>query len=191
MTDGMVTRARTVDEQLSSMAEQLARHDAVITKIDTLYSTVQHYSDSFEILWKSNSESLDILRSSLAAQQTVMAEMMVKLQHLDKPSSHFPASQPPLLPFPPSNSNPPIHHSFPLTPASLHTTSSSLTPKLPKIEVPFFSGEYVIGWIFQINHYFIFNKIPEDQRVTIAAFYMVGPAHQWFQWLHSIDQLAQ
>lgn len=178
MTDDMVTRAITVDEQLSSMAAQLARHEVVITKIDTLYSTVQHHLDSFELMRKSHSKSFDILRSSLAVQQMVMAEMMVKLKHLNKPSSHFPVPQPPLLPFPPSNSSRPTHHSSPLTPPSLHSTSSSLTPKLPKMEVPFFFGEDVMLWLFQIYHYFMFNQIPNDQWVSITAFYIVGTACQ-------------
>ena len=36
----------------------------------------------------------------------------------------------------------------------------------------------------------MFHQIPDDQRVAIAAFYMAGSARQWFQWLHSTDQLG-
>lgn len=190
MTEGMVTRARAVDEQLSAIADQLARHDSVFSKIDSLCSTVQHHSDSFKLLRKSHSDLFDILRSSLAAQQTVMAEMMVKLQQLDKGSSSSSSHQPPLLPLPPSMPVGQINHPSPLNPPSIHSSLSLPTPRLPKIEVPFFSGDDVLGWLFQINHYFVFNQIPEDQRIAIAAFYMAGSARQWFQWLYSTDQLT-
>lgn len=50
MTDSMITRARAVDDQLAAMAEQLMRHDFIFMKLDSLYSTVQHHSESLEIL---------------------------------------------------------------------------------------------------------------------------------------------
>lgn len=84
MTEGMMTRTRTVDEQLVAINEQLARHDFVFTKVDSLCATVQQHSDSFEQLRKNHSDSFDILRSTMAAQQSVMAEIMVKLQQLGK-----------------------------------------------------------------------------------------------------------
>ena len=188
MTDGIVTWTRVVDEQLSALTEQLARHDSVFAKLDSICSTVQSHSESLEVLRKSHSDSFDILRSSLAAQQTVMTEMMVKLQHLDKAP---PSTKPPLLPFPQSTPTPSTHHFSPLTPPSIHSTPSIPTPRLPKMEVPFFAGDDVLGWLFQINHYFRFHQIPDDQRVTIAAFYMTGFARQWFHWLHLTEQLSQ
>lgn len=195
MTDGMVTRARAVDDQLSSMADQLARHDSTFAKIDCLCSTVQLHAESFDLLRKSHAESFDVLRTSLAAQQAVMSDMMVKLQHLDKVASpsvtKFSSSQPPLLPLPTSHPPSPMHHSSELSPPSLHSNSSSPPNRPPKIKVPLFAGEDdVLGWLFQINHYFVFNQIPADQRLSIAAFYMTGPARQWFQWLYSTDQLT-
>lgn len=185
MTDGMVTRARAVDEQLSSLADQLARHDSVFAKIDSLCSIVQLHAESFDLLRKSHSESFDFLRNSLAAQQAVMTDMMVKLQHLDKVASpstaQFSSPQPPLLPLPSPSSHTSIHHSSVLSPPSLHSNSSNSPPRPPKIEVPLFVGEPdVLGWLFQMNHYFLFNQIPADQRLAIAAFYMIGPARQWF-----------
>lgn len=83
----MMTRARTVDEQLSSIADQLPHHDTVFTKLDPLCSTVQQHLDSLEMLNKTHTESFDVLCNSQAAQQSVMAEMMLKLQHLDKTTS--------------------------------------------------------------------------------------------------------
>lgn len=61
---------------------------------------------------------------------------------------------------------------------------------MPTIEVPFFSGENVLGWLYHINHFFTFHQIPEDQHLAIAVFYLAGPVLQWFQWLHATDQLT-
>lgn len=94
-------RARIVDEQLSSIADQLAHHGSVFSKTDSLYATVQQHSKSFDLLWKNHSNSL-----------------------------------------------------------------------------------------LQINHYFLFYQIPADQCLGMAAFYMIGLARQWLQWLHSTDQLT-
>ncbi|KAH7676680.1 Acid proteases protein [Dioscorea alata] len=115
-----------------------------------------------------------------------MAEMMVKLQQLDRTSpSLTPASaQPPLLPLPASFA-PSIH-------SSTHTQTLNSHPptRPPKTEVPIFTGDDVLGWLFQINHYFFFNQIPDNQRVSIAAFYMGGTALHWFQWLQAKAQLS-
>lgn len=62
--------------------------------------------------------------------------------------------------------------------------------RLPKMEVPLFSGENVLSWIFQIEHFFDHHITPEDQKIDIAAFYMTGTALQWFHWLTSTNQLT-
>lgn len=159
MTDGMVTRARAMEEQLTSMADQLARHDSVLAKLDSLCSTVQQHSESFEAIRKSNSESFNLLWTLMASQQAVMAEMMNKLQYLDR-SSNSSSSQPPLLPLPASPPLPLFQTHTPLTPSPFHSHNSISIPRLPKIEVPLFSGEHVLSWLFQINHFDL--SLPPD-----------------------------
>lgn len=66
-------RARVVDEQLASMAKQLAPHDSVLAKLDSLCSIVQHHSYSFKFFHKSNAKFFDLLRHSMASQQAIMA----------------------------------------------------------------------------------------------------------------------
>ena len=182
MTEGMQTRACALEEQLSAVNEQLARHDSILTKLDSFCTTVQQHST----MMSQHTETLDMVQKSLATQQSIMAEMMLKLQHLDKPTpptpSHTPSPshQPPLLSLPINTPVTPFHHSSPLIPASLHSASSTPTTQLPKIEVPVFTGEDILGWLFQINHFFAFHQIPDDQRVSIAAFYMAGTALQYF-----------
>ena len=55
MTNGMVTRAHAVYEQLMLITEQLSRHDSVLLKVDSLCATIQ-----------TQAESLKLFRSSLA-----------------------------------------------------------------------------------------------------------------------------
>lgn len=193
----MTTRARAVDYQLSLMAEQLARHDVALTKLDSLCSTVQHHFEAFDILRKTQTESFDTLRTSLASQQAVMAEMLVKLQQLDRGphTSHLdrappPSQQPPLLPLP---SSPPVTHLSPHSPISpnpSNATSSTPSPSFPKLTIPVFSGDDILSWLFQITHYFNCNYIPDEQHLDITAYYMAGPALRWFHWLHSTSQLS-
>ena len=52
-----------------------------------------------------------------------------------------------------------------------------------KLEVPKFDGQDAIGWIFKINQFFEFHGTPERDRLTIASFYMEGPALSWYQWM--------
>ncbi|GAU38235.1 hypothetical protein TSUD_145900 [Trifolium subterraneum] len=72
---------------------------------------------------------------------------------------------PPLHPPPP----PPAHNNHP-------------KPHM-KLKVPKFDGSDAIGWIFKINQFFDFHQTPDPDRLTIASFYMDGPALGWFQWI--------
>jgi hypothetical protein len=52
-----------------------------------------------------------------------------------------------------------------------------------KLEVPRFDGFDALGWIFKISQFFDFHQTPNHDRLTIASFYMDGPALGWFQWM--------
>lgn len=123
----------------------------------------------------------------MAMQQSVMSGMMSKLTKLDR------ASAPPLLPSPPLLVGPPptqdSHTSPPPPIASLTMTRPSSPTRLPKLEVPLFTGEHVLSWLFQIEHFFTYHHIPPDQKIDIAAFYMTGKAIQWYHWLSSTHQI--
>ena len=71
-----------------------------------------------------------------------------------------------------------------------HSPSSSPVPPPPpihrhhmKLEVPRFDGTDPLGWIFKISQFFDYQGIPDHERLTIAAFYMDGPALSWYQWM--------
>ena len=64
-------------------------------------------------------------------------------------------------------------------------TSSSALPCVPspllnpprlKLEVPCLDGINPLGWIFKITQFFEYHSTPEPERLTIAFFYMDGPA---------------
>lgn len=50
MVEGMLTRSRAIEEQLSSLSDLIAKQDA---KMDSLTFSVQQHSDAFEMLHKS------------------------------------------------------------------------------------------------------------------------------------------
>lgn len=147
-------------------------------KLDSLCSMVQHHSDSFEILHKTQEESFEALRSSMASKQNILAKMMIKLQNLDKSAS--PSPQPSLLPLPSPPRRHPHHPHLILSSPSFHSNSSSPSTSPPKIIVPVFSGKAVMGWLSQIYHYFVFNQILHCQCLEIVTFYMAGHTLQWF-----------
>lgn len=56
-----------------------------------------------------------------------------------------------------------------------------------KLDVARFDGHDPIGWIFKISQFFDYQGIPENERLTIASFYMDGPTLSWYQWMHRND----
>ncbi|MCI75985.1 hypothetical protein A2U01_0097254, partial [Trifolium medium] len=45
-----------------------------------------------------------------------------------------------------------------------------------KLDVPKFDGTDAMGWIFKISQFFDYHQTPEEERLTIASFYMEGQA---------------
>ena len=77
-------------------------------------------------------------------------------------------------------------------------SSSSANPVIPthplqphrlKLEVPRFDGTDPSGWVFKISQFFEYHSVPDLERLTIASFYMDGPALAWFQWMARNHQL--
>ncbi|KAL5159831.1 hypothetical protein HKD37_15G044085 [Glycine soja] len=81
----------------------------------------------------------------------------------------------------------------PLTPPSSstgHTPSHNPQHRM-KLDVPRFDGSDPTGWIFKITQFFEYHATPEQERLTIASFYMEGPALAWFQWMHQKCRVLQ
>ncbi|GJU76554.1 ty3-gypsy retrotransposon protein [Tanacetum coccineum] len=62
--------------------------------------------------------------------------------------------------------------------------------RLLKLEIPTFSGSNVSNWLFQIERFFEYHKTPPEHRLYIASFYVSGDALEYYQWLHSTNQLT-
>lgn len=70
-----------------------------------------------------------------------------------------------------------------------NTAESSNRPRL-KLDVPRFDGNDAHGWIFKISQFFTYHQTSEEDRITIASFYLDGPALAWYQWMYRNRQLA-
>ncbi|MCI00025.1 hypothetical protein A2U01_0021039 [Trifolium medium] len=68
----------------------------------------------------------------------------------------------------------------PKTEASCQFNESPLPPphKTPhlKLDLPRFQGTDPLGWIFKISQFFTYHNTPEEERITVASFYLDGAA---------------
>jgi len=76
------------------------------------------------------------------------------LQHISSPSSL------------PTSITPSVHVS-----STTHVTNHRM-----KLDVPRFDGNGPLGWIFKINQFFYYHHTLEQDKLTIASFYMEGRA---------------
>lgn len=74
--------------------------------------------------------------------------------------------------------------------AIITQTNQKPSHKTPKIHLLPFDGSNPLDWIFQTEHYFELNQIPQNQRLTQIPFYMQDPVLGWFKWLHTNNQLT-
>ena len=75
---------------------------------------------------------------------------------------------------------------FSSVPPHQHPSSSSRMHQRPpvKLDVPRFDGHDPLGWIFKISQFFDYQATPEEDRITVASFYLDGAALSWFQWMY-------
>ncbi|GAU39167.1 hypothetical protein TSUD_147890 [Trifolium subterraneum] len=64
------------------------------------------------------------------------------------------------------------------------------TPPRLKLDVPRFDGHNAHGWIFKISQFFEYHHTPKEERITVASFYLDGPALAWYQWLYRNGQIV-
>ncbi|XP_025617181.1 uncharacterized protein [Arachis hypogaea] len=48
-------------------------------------------------------------------------------------------------------------------------------------DLPKFDGGDALGWIFSMDQYFDFFRVPEEEKLGIAGIHMTGPTVPWFQ----------
>lgn len=61
-------------------------------------------------------------------------------------------------------------------------TGQNEVPKYRKLELPLFSGEDPLGWIFRIERYFTANALSEPEKLDAGVVSLEGKALTWFQW---------
>ena len=83
-----------------------------------------------------------------------------------------------------TTANPP-----PPTPTPTNTNLTYPMPRM-KLDVPKFNGTDAPGWIFKISQFFDYHQTPEEERLTVASFYMDGPALSWYQWMFRNNQIT-
>lgn len=57
------------------------------------------------------------------------------------------------------------------------------------MDMPRFGGTEALHWIFKIEHFFTFITLKDEQRFSIASFYLAGPDLNWYQWVYNNNQL--
>lgn len=51
-----------------------------------------------------------------------------------------------------------------------------------KLEIPLFSGDDPLGWIFRVERYFKVNKVAEEEKLDAAVLCFERQALNWVQW---------
>nr|XP_009797113.1 PREDICTED: uncharacterized protein LOC104243599 [Nicotiana sylvestris] len=67
---------------------------------------------------------------------------------------------------------------------------TTLRHKPASVEFGQFCGENPEAWLFQAERYFAHYEIADDEKLTIASFYLDGDALEWYRWLYWNKQLA-
>ncbi|XP_058785825.1 uncharacterized protein LOC131660580 [Vicia villosa] len=76
------------------------------------------------------------------------------------------------------------------SPTPSRSTNDSASRLRLKLDVPRFDGTDTHGWIFKISQFFTYHQTPEEDRITIASFYLEGVALAWYQWMYRNRQIA-
>lgn len=68
-------------------------------------------------------------------------------------------------------------------------TVTTLRHNPASVEFGRFQGANPEAWIFQAERYFDFYGTEDDQKLTMASFYLDGEALEWYRWLFRNNQL--
>ncbi|KAJ0622270.1 putative retrotransposon gag domain-containing protein [Helianthus annuus] len=53
--------------------------------------------------------------------------------------------------------------------------------RIGRLDFPKFNGDDVDGWIYKCNHFFLFDKTPENMKIQFAVINLEGVALKWHQ----------
>jgi len=55
---------------------------------------------------------------------------------------------------------------------------------MAKLEFPRYSRDDPTEWFNRVDQFFEYQETVDNQKVSLASFYLEGEANQWWQWLH-------
>jgi len=68
-------------------------------------------------------------------------------------------------------------------PGSYTETEGGIHTRPIKLDFPRFDGSEPINWVLKAQQFHSYNQIPENQKVSLAAFHMERRALTWYHWL--------
>lgn len=74
--------------------------------------------------------------------------------------------------------------------SELGPTSTKLQRHRLKLDVPHFNGYKAHGWTFNISQFFMYHDPSDEDRITIASFYLGDPTLSWYQWMYWNNQIV-
>jgi hypothetical protein len=72
-----------------------------------------------------------------------------------------------------------------------HSNGSKGSGGFTKLEFPRYSGDDLNVWLNWVVQYFEYKQIPEEQKVSLAAFHLENEANQWWQWVQRLYREEQ
>lgn len=73
-----------------------------------------------------------------------------------------------------------INHNHPNSNSNVQPTQRNCA----KLDIPRFDGRNPLGWIFKMSQLFDYQNTPEEERITVASFYLDGAALSWYLWMY-------
>lgn len=178
MPDGVVTRSQSHNlhpPNDPAISDTLNNHEDILTAHTKILEGIQASIKDLHIAIARQEKAPALLPTPTLQSTPTLQPPFPQLTHA-QPSTQHPTIPP--------------DHIQPLHPFHPPFSQNSQQSKQPKLDLPPFHGNNVADWLFQINHFFSFHSTPEEHKLHIAAFYMTGPALQWFHWMHKNHQLS-
>ncbi|CAM8985355.1 unnamed protein product [Rhodiola kirilowii] len=180
------------DTRNSSMAESLASLSASFADLAARTQTVESTIATEAAESACTTSTFERVLGMLDQLSSTVKDLQLAARHAEKQPMQAPA-------LPPTSSlnlaqtvfgtyGSPQRSSTSTNPPLAIEGTSTGHQRLPRIDIPTFTGEDVDGWLFQLNRFFTNYVVPHDQKLMIATFHTSGEALKWVQWLHATQQ---
>lgn len=132
----------------------------------------------------SQDQKLDLILSQLTSMYTDINMLKARVDDIDQQMTLGQAVRDKptegILPTPPKRFAPPAPHQSTYQPPSLAGERFS-APRFHKLEFPKFDGkEDPLPWLNRCEQFFRGQRTPEEDKVWLASYHMLGSAQTWF-----------